>query len=378
MSEKISIGLDARTVHEKPVGVGVYVLNLVKYFLSQKIKCFLFTERASNQLRRLKDPNLKLIKIPANPRLKSYEQRYEWDQKRLPLYIKKTKIDLYHATDSGGIPKNLKIPIVLTIHDLIPYLTSDISDPKQLKFYKLRVETAIPLASKIITVSRSAKRDIEKILKVPSLKIVVIYNGIPSLTKAPKNNLVRLKRLFRIKGDYLIYIGGIARRKNIDKLIRAFGLIRSDFNLQLVVVGQKHQPLTAELENLVKKKELNQSVIFTDYLKDIDKDTLLINAKILIYPSSCEGFGLPILEGFQAKVPVITSNISSMPEVAQDGAYLINPLEPRSIAKAITKLLLDKKLRNHLIKQGKQRINEFSWQKAASQVLCLYKQILQV
>jgi len=374
-NQNFRIGFDGRCISINPQGAGNYVLNLVKALLAKKVNCVVFTKEASPSLLHLNNPYLKVVLIPIRSYPTIQQQNHEWEQKKLMPYLEKNCLNLYHATDSAGIPKNIKIPAILTVHDLIPYRIP-MADPNQFKYYKLRIETALSLAQKIIAISKSTEKDLERILKVKPSRIKVIYHGISRFKKSSGDSLISLKRKFRIHKDYLIYIGGIARRKNIDKLIIALSLLKPALDFQLVIVGQKNKPLNDELNEIARKNGVHKEIIFTGYLEDRNKNALLENAEMLIYPSSYEGFGLPILEGFQAGVPVITCNVSSMPEIAEKAAYLINPRDSESIAKAIRELSIDEKLKHSLIKKGEIRVQDFSWEKTAQETLSLYQELI--
>jgi len=373
---QIMVGIDGRSISEKLVGVGHYVFNLIQYYTQNGIRCIVFTKGTSDLLSNLKNKYLKIIQIEPSANLKTQEQNHDWEQNKLAPILKKIKLDIYHATDSAGIPKGIQIPTIVTIHDLIPYLIPVIQDEAESKYYKMRIETAILVAKKIIAISNSTKNDIEKILKIPPSDIRVIYQGISKFKKSPKYCWDSLKQKFNIQKRFLIYVGGIARRKNIDKLIIALSLLKPALDFQLVVVGQKHKPLNDELNEIARKNGVHKEIVFTGYLEDKDKNTLLQNAEMLIYLSSYEGFGLPILEGFQAEVPVITSNVSSMPEIAGKAAYLINSRDSESIAKAVRKLSTDEKLKHLLVKKGKIRVQDFSWEKTAQETLSLYQELI--
>jgi len=373
------IGLDGRSITDPPTGVGNYLLSILKEFLKRKIQCVLFVEDITKPLSTIKTPYLEIVKIPFNPSLVRHERRYEWEENRLPVYIQKTKIDLYHAPDSAGIPKNLSIPKVLTVHDLIPYIMPDLPDrdPNQFKFYEKRIKNAVKRANKIIAISYTTKHDLENLLKVASNKITVIHQGVGIFRKVNSQAINEIKKRFKINRDYIIYNGGLAERKNVDKLIQSFSLLRYKFDLQLVIVG-KIIPSFKKLEKIIQKENLKNSIIFIlKYIPEKDLSILLQGARALVFISSYEGFGLPVLEGFQAEIPVILSKIPVFLEIAKDAAYYIDDyLDPSSIAKGIEEVLTNKRLRKSLMKRGKERVKNFSWEKTAQKTISVYQSLI--
>lgn len=379
----MKIGLDGRSITNTPTGVGIYVLSILNYFLRKKIKCVIFVENISKPISDIKNPNLEVIKINPNRFLERHEKRYEWEEKRLPKYIVNSGIELYHATDSAGIPSNLEIPTVLTVHDLIPFIIPDLPDrdPYQFKFYKIRIKQAVNLANKIIAISNNTKNDLEKILKVSSDKIKVIYQGVFSYNRFSYKMGEKIKRKFGIRERYIIYNGGLAERKNVDKIIQAFALLKDEYknDLQLVIMGARgNKLLVQKIKEIIKKNKLQKQVILIkDFISNEEKSILIQGSLLLIFISSYEGFGLPILEGLEAHVPVIASDIPIFKEIANNAIYYIkNPSDLNSIASGIKKILQNKELKNKLIEKGKKIVKKYSWDNTARETLDIYQELL--
>jgi len=283
-------------------------------------------------------------------------------------------VDLYHALGNIGIPLACPVPSILTVHDIIPleiknyFLYSQI--PFLSKFsYISRLITSIFKAKKIITVSGYVKKELIEKLKVSSMKIQTIYSGSPSFGKVGSlpNNLKNQK--------YILNHGGIDIRKNFDGLIDAFAMFHKKYPHYKLVITGKNERIECQLKKRVARLRLGNSVVFTGYLNNGSLVAVIKNAVVICYPTLSEGFGFPVLEGFGLGVPVISSNTSSIPEVAGNAAILVNPKNTVEICRAIEKCVFDIKLRETMVSRGKDQYNKFKWNEAANEYLDLYKSI---
>jgi glycosyltransferase involved in cell wall biosynthesis len=193
-------------------------------------------------------------------------------------------------------------------------------------------------AEKIIVPSQSVKNDLIKFYKVNPDKIFVIFHGVET-----QNSELKTQN----SSKYILYIGGTHKRKNIEGLKRAYEILKNKHKV-------KHELILAGVDK---------------YISEEEKWQLLRNADVLIYPSFCEGFGFPPLEAQSVGVPIISSNVSAMPEILGDSALLVNPHNPEEISKAIYKVLNNEQLRNELIKKGQENVKRFSWPKCAKETL---------
>ena len=220
------------------------------------------------------------------------------------------------------------------------------------------------MADAIIVDSQSTKSDILAFFSIPEDKIHVVH-----LASDMKPVNARLSPKYGIRGDYLLYVGTVEPRKNLLRLIEAFTQL--DQELKLVIVG------VSGWDNRAVYKSKNPNIIFTGYVSEEDLPAFYCNAKLLIYPSLYEGFGLPILEAMNCGCPVITSNISSMPEVAGDAALLVDPYNVEEIKSAAQKLLSDGMLRKKMVARGFRQARRFSWEKTADETLQVYQKVLE-
>ncbi len=281
-------------------------------------------------------------------------------------------VDVFHCSDWTQPPaKNAKL--VTTIHDLSFLRWPETVHPKVLKAQKGRLKWVEKEAEAVIAISKATKKEIVELTEIPEAKITVIYEGLPTDVgnfQFSNFQFSKIKKKYNIENKYILAMGSQAPRKNIEKLIKAFSMIQLSNgsiakNLKLVVAGRYKT-----------KEKLPNGVITTGFLDREELLGLMREAMAFVYPSLYEGFGLPILEAFGLKTPVVTSNCSSMAEIADKAAVLVDPKSVESIAEGIKKIIENKKLRNDLIKKGKERLKNFSWQKTAKETLEVYKRIV--
>jgi glycosyltransferase involved in cell wall biosynthesis len=226
------------------------------------------------------------------------------------------------------------------------------------------------LAARIIADSQATQADLVRYYRADPARITVVYPGRDeSLARVnDPETVAAAKARYGIRGAYLLYVGTLQPRKNLVRLVEAFAQIQNSNNLQLVLAGQKGW-LYADLFARVEALGLSGHVIFTGYVADDDKAALLSGATALLYPSLYEGFGMPALEAMACGTPVLTSDVSSLPEVVGDAALLVNPLDTNAIAAGMARLVADAGLRRSLVERGSLQIRQFSWAKTARQVL---------
>jgi len=270
------------------------------------------------------------------------------------------KIDLFHSSDWSQPPtKAIKIT---TIHDLAMFKYPETFHPKIIAVHKRRLELVKKECDMVIAVSESTKKDIISILGIPENKIKVIYEaGQGKVKRVTLEKVEKVKNKFKIKGDYLLSVSTLEPRKNLQRIIEAHKILNNK-NLTLVLVGK-----IGWGESL----KLGRNTILTGFVSNEELSAFYSGASVLLYPSLYEGFGQNILEGMVCGCPVVTSNISSMPEVAGEAAELVDPLSVESIAEGIKKALDN---REDLIKKGYEQIKKFSWEKCARQTLKTYEE----
>lgn len=304
-----------------------------------------------------------------------------WEQFILPMEVVRHKIDILHCT-SNTAPLWITTPLVLTLHDII-YLENFRFVSYQSTLYQLVgnfyrrwvVPTILKKAKRIITVSNSEKDII--ISRYPNLKhkLFVIYNAMSdNFLEIDKSNYSQVKEKYKLPEAYLFSLGNTNPKKNLPNVLRAYILYHKSISnpLPLILADEPPNDLFKLLSVSI-PKEVEKDIRFIGYVKNTDMPLLYSFSELFIYVSLRESFGIPILEGMAAGVPVITSNVSCMPEIARDGACLVNPEKPQEIADAIHKIRNDKLYANDLILKGKVRIEHFAWIISAAKVLELYK-----
>lgn len=282
--------------------------------------------------------------------------------------LRKIKPDLYFSPD-GYISLRTKTPSVIQFHDLnFEHFPNDM--PKiHLWHYKKYFPRYAKKAKRIVTVSEFSKQDIVDCYHVDSEKIDVAYNGVNEIfVPITEAEQIEIRNRYSGGNPYFMFVGSLHPRKNLARLFTAFDLFKSQnpTDVKLVIVGEKRWwegPIAEAYEAMRFKDE----VIFTGRLSAEDLHKVTASALASVYVSYFEGFGIPILEAFKCDTPVITSNVTSMPEVAGEAALLVDPFSEASIAEAMTEML-DETRRQELIEKGRERANDFSWDKAAEAI----------
>jgi glycosyltransferase involved in cell wall biosynthesis len=260
--------------------------------------------------------------------------------------------------------------VVLVVHDLA-FEAMPETAPHHNERWRRLFDRWLRRAAAVIVPSASAREDLVRYHDVDLDRVETIHHGTDAeaFTPALPPEVEELRRRYAIDGPYVLFVGGLEPRKNLETLVRAFGLV-DDPRVSLVVAGgavrwapdyaDRVDRAIADLPSAVRGR-----VVRTGYVPDAERRVLLSGAEVLAYPSRYEGFGFPILEGFAANVPVVTSNVSSMPEVAGDAAILVDPDDPGDIARGLSELLGDDDLRNVLRASGTARVASFTWERCA-------------
>ena len=369
----MKIGIDiSQIVHG--TGVSFYTRNLVRglaridhkndYLLfgsSLRLKSVL-QEFAAEIKKINKNFNSKIIVLP--PSLAEPLWNY-W--RFLPIERLIGPIDVFHSSD--WIQPPTKASKVTTIHDFGFLKYPDIAHSKVIKVMDRRLKLVKKEVDLIISVSEATAKDIVEILGIPRKKIRVVYEApVEEHQKISLQAVKVIKKKLGIKEKYLLAVANLDPRKNLRRIVEAYGSLRPQLpGFQLVIVGQ---PGWEGLEAL-KTKAHGLDIIFAGYVSNQDLSALYTGASCLVYPSLYEGFGLPILGAMVAGCPVVTSNVSSMPEIAGQAAVLVNPEETKDIARGIQEALEN---REELIEKGKTRAKEFSWEKTAQETLKVYQE----
>lgn len=265
-------------------------------------------------------------------------------------------------------------PQVISILDLSYKKYPELFNKKDLYQLALWGKHSVKKASRIITISQSSKDDIIQEYGVAAHKVAVAHLGIKeSLQMGMKES--DLLEKYKVSSPYVLFVGTIQPRKNVKRLIQAFAKVSvNNPDLKLVIIGKKGWQFEETLEE-PGKLGISEKVTFLHDVPDSDLGSFYKYADVFVLPSLYEGFGLPVLEAMKYKCPVITSNISSLPEAGGDAALYINPKETDDIAEKIEKVIADKNLREKMIKKGEEQVKKFSWEKSAEEVLQVLEEV---
>lgn len=282
--------------------------------------------------------------------------------------LKKIKPDLFFSPD-GYLSLRTKVPSVVQFHDLnYEHYPHDVQ-----KKYQWHYKTFFPRfarkAKRIVTVSEFSKQDIIDCYGIEPEKIDVVYNGVnEKFTPIPDEAQEAIRARYTDGNPYFMFVGSLHPRKNLARLFTAFDLFKSQMpsNVKLLIVGEKRW-WSEPIEQAYSQMRFKDEVVFAGRLSAEDLHLVTAAALASVYVSYFEGFGIPILEAFRCDTPVITSNVTSMPEVADDAALLVDPFSEASIAEGMTEML-DENVREALIEKGRERVKDFSWDKAADDI----------
>ncbi len=305
---------------------------------------------------------------------------------RAPVQLFSGSCDLYHATDFVLPPLRDGTPGVLTVHDLSFERDPDSAPPRLIPFLRRVVPDSARRAAHIIADSHATARDLTALYDIPSEKITVIHSGVDGRFTPYRDTLyMQRRRDYVLKkygiGDapFILTVGTMQRRKNHLRLVQAFAKLTAAHpgaQTPLLVIAGGKGWLYDEVHAEVQRLGLGEQVRFIGYVEDMDLPHLYRAAAVFAFPSTYEGFGLPLLEAMASGVPVVTSNVSSLPEVVGDAGLQVDPLDVDALARALEQALNDEVWRRHCIARGLARAVQFTWQRAAEQLLAVYERVL--
>ena len=369
----MKIAINALGPSKVKAGIGNYLANLISELsiIDKENRYIIFASSNNILFYRNENKNFKIVDIGfwANNKL----LRILWEQLILPLHVVDYKADILFSP--GFVCPLVKTSKNVTvIHDMTFFSHPYVHTFFKRIYFPFMIKQAVKKSEKIIAVSNNTRKEIIKYTHIAEEKIAVTLlaaNKFPVAEIADEKKL--LKEKYGIDSDYLLFVGMIEPRKNIRLIIDSFNKIEDD-NLKLVIVGQKGW-MTEELFERIGADNLEKRVIFTGFVPDEELSVFYKNARTFLYPSLYEGFGIPVLEAMSEGCPVITSNISSLPEVAGDAAILIDPENSKELSDAINKISNDSKYREELTEKGFDNAKKFSWEKTAKQTLSIFEEV---
>lgn len=291
---------------------------------------------------------------------------YAWFEYSVKNTLNSLKPDLFLSPDGflslGATCKQLPV-----IHDINFLHNPQDVKPLTRRYYNYYFPRFAKKATRIATVSEYSKRDIADSYKINPDKIDVVYNGINSDFNPVSDEIKKQTKQKFSKGcDYFLFVGSLHPRKNISRLIEAFGAFKKESNsdIKLLLAGPQYWGMS-EIFKSIDAIDCKEDIIFTNRLSNEDLAHVMASAYALTFVPYFEGFGIPLVEAMQSEIPIITSNVTSLPEIAGDAALYANPFEVNDIKNAMLKLYSNPSLRSDLIEKGKQRKNLYSWDKSA-------------
>lgn len=368
----MKIGVDARLLAEPVTGIGRYTSELTAELTNQSDHFFLYSANpivVGNWQR----PNV-------TTRASRFRQRIGrtlWFQSYLPWWAAKDRVDLFWGP-SHRIPRYLPASVarVVTVHDLVWKHAGETMRPLSCRVERRLMPEAVRLADRIIVDSESTAKDLRAEYPEAMERIRVIYPGVSTLPQPEGHEVLVNMGIVR---PYFLFVGTLEPRKNLKRLLQAYARLDATIRRHhlMVIAGGKGWG-GVHIQRLIKDTALDGQVLVTGYVSDAELSTLYAHAQFLAMPSLYEGFGLPLLEAMSFGTPVLTSNLSSMPEVAGDAGVLVNPLDEGAIAAGLSSLLGDVKRRSELAVKAVPSAKRFSWKAAADQLRIVFDEAIEV
>jgi glycosyltransferase involved in cell wall biosynthesis len=367
----VRIGIDARKLHD--FGIGTYIRNLLRQLarLDQETEFVLLCRSADQAALASIGENFRAVAERAG----NYSIA---EQVAIPLALRREAVTLFHAPHYV-LPPLVPCRSVVTIHDCIHLMFPQyLPNRFALRYARTSMALASKRATRVITVSESSKRDLLRFFETDPAKIAVIPNAYDErfAIEPREEDVVRVRERYQLHDEFVLYAGNVKPHKNLERLIEAFDLVRKRGldHLKLVLIGDEISKYAA-LRRAVHQNQLHKYVRFLGYLPEETLAVMYRLAGVFVFPSLYEGFGLPPLEAMASGTPVVTSNVSSLPEVAGDAAVLVDPYDPQAIADGIFRVLTDEALRRDLRRKGLARARQFSWEQSVRRIRDIYAQV---
>ncbi|PWT81071.1 MAG: glycosyltransferase family 1 protein [Blastocatellia bacterium] len=367
----VRIGIDARKLHD--FGIGTYIRNLLRQLarIDHDTEFVLLCRAEDRDALGTLGENFRPVTETAG----NYTIA---EQIKLPLALWREHVALFHAPHYV-LPPLVHCRSVVTIHDCIHLMFPQyLPNRFALAYARKSVALAAKRATRVLTVSESSKRDILRFVNIPAEKIDVIYNAYDErfAIEPKEEDVVRVSERYQLRDEFVLYAGNVKPHKNLTRLIEAFHIVRNRGlnHLKLILIGDEISKYAA-LRRAVHQHQLHKYVRFLGYVPEETLAVMYRLAGVFVFPSLYEGFGLPPLEAMASGTPVVTSNVSSLPEVAGDAALLVDPYNPAAIADGIYQVLTDEAARRSLRQKGVIRAQQFSWEESVRRVRQIYDQV---
>jgi len=377
----LKIGFDAKRLLNMRSGFGIYARSVVQSLMTRQAEdnLLLFAPYLSDNpiLEPENSPFFKSERV--NVILPWLSSKRFFSQAELTARVHLSGIDIYHGL-SQEIPfsaRHLSCPKVVSICDLIYRRIPASLNSSSFQAQDKKLRMAVSISDIIIAISESTKADLIDALDVSSEKIRVIYPSCHHrfFARLSPHDLTEFKTVYDLPDDYILYVGTISERKNLLTLVKAVEQLSASLRLPIVVVGMP-TPYKTLVEKYCQEHQISSLVKFYSVERNDDLPGFYQAAKLFVYPSMYEGFGIPIIEAQASGIPVITSNVSSMPEAAGRHSLLIDPSNPDDLAQAIEQALSDTALRSHMIENGLNQARMFCGTDSSKRLIETYQALL--
>jgi glycosyltransferase involved in cell wall biosynthesis len=374
----VKIAIDIRRMTE--FGVGTYIRNVVRTLgrLDRENEFLLIGPPAKVEEIGALPPNFQAVPLLASDRsVQGYRE--------FRSALQGLKCDLVHIPNLFSMPRALPCPYVMTVHDMLEHMSRA---REQSGFWRSvhfqMTKRVLAGAARIFAVSNFTRNEIEKLFEIPSDRVEVVYNAIDERflhghASAADRDLIA--RRYQVTYPFLLYAGRISPHKNVVRMIEAFSALKTELerdqaypDLKLIIIGDDLSG-NPDLRRTVVRSGVQHDVRFLGFVPIEVLRIFYDEAKIFVFPSLYEGFGLPPLEAMVHGTPVVTSNVSSLPEVVGNAAVLVNPENVFEIMRALRRVLMDQPLRDRMKERGYQQAARFSWETSVRRILEVYGQI---
>jgi glycosyltransferase involved in cell wall biosynthesis len=374
----MKIGFDAKRAFHNKSGLGNYartlITNLHFHYLEEKLMLFNPSPARQNFITGIADQNVReVLPVGLSSKIPAY-----WRSFKIPSLLNKYGVEIYHGL-SNELPFNIKkanCKTVVTIHDLIFIRYPQLYPLIDRTIYEFKFRKACNEADHIIAISDQTKQDIIEFFNIPSNKITVVYQSCSSIFLKRYNNseISEIEKQYNLPASYLLYVGTIEERKNLLTIVKALKELNRN-SIPLVVVG-KQTAYLRQVQDYIIKNDLSKQVVFLSNVPNEHLPYIYQKSDIFIYPSTFEGFGIPIIEALTSGTPVITSTGSCFSEAGGRHSVYIDPKNHVQLANEIEKLLNSKELRTEMSEKGLSYSQKFNSATTSSNLMVVYKKLM--